>query len=78
MKYNVSKKIDGKWKNFGRIETNKFGNLSLSFRNTQEFKDFITSQGDWVNFALFPAEERIEGGLRKDAGPPKDDSEVPF
>lgn len=53
---NVAKKIDGKWKTFGQIKKNNYGNYQLSFKVTDELlKEFQI--GGWANFALFDKEE---------------------
>lgn len=51
---NVSaKRANGKWFNFGKLKTNQYGNLQLSFKNTPEFKAFVNGSGEWINFSLF-------------------------
>lgn len=57
MKFKVSAKSNNKWRIFGQIKEGKFG-PNLSFRNTQELRDFINSAGDWVNFSLFPDDDK--------------------
>jgi len=53
MEYNLTKKIDGKWVNFGNIKVNQFGNLQASFKNTGELKELVLQGGEWINFAMF-------------------------
>lgn len=58
MNYNATKKIDGKWKTFGRIRKNKWDNLQLSFKNTPEFKALVNSNEEWLNFSLFEEKDK--------------------
>ncbi len=53
--YKVSKKIDEKWKSFGSVKPNKWGNMSLGLHCTAEFKKIIadTPDGEWLNLACF-------------------------
>lgn len=80
--FKVSAKRNGKWWNFGSIKKNQYGNLQLSFKNTQELKEFVNKGGDWLNFSLFEdkpkevdsdTQERLNK-MRQDAA----DSEIPF
>lgn len=59
MNYKVSKKkADGKWWTWGRIKTNQFGNLQLSFKVTDEFKALVNDGSEWLNFSLFDDDEK--------------------
>ena len=53
MNYNVSVKIDGKWRTLGKVAINKFGHPALSFKNSQELKALVNSSAEWLNFSLF-------------------------
>lgn len=81
MNHKVSVKINNKWVNFGKVEVNKFGNLSLSIRNTQDFKDFVNNGGQWLNFALFEdsGDKTTKKPEKAPVAPLFDDSEtIPF
>ena len=56
--YNASAKVNGKWRNFGRIRKNQYGNYQLSFKNTDELKKFINEAGEWLNFSLFEEKDK--------------------
>lgn len=56
--YNVSTKIDGKWRTLGRIKKNQYDNYQLSFKKTDEFMKFINGSGEWLNFSLFEPKEK--------------------
>lgn len=76
--YKVSaKRSDGKWWNFGRIKTNQYGNLSLSFKNTPELREHVLQGGEWLNFSLFEDKPK-EGQPKQEVLPPFNDSEIPF
>jgi hypothetical protein len=78
MNYKVSgkRKDTGKWWTFGNIKTNQYGNLQLSFKNTDEFKKFIEASGDWLNFSLFPDDE--EKKEMQKSTPQTLSDEIPF
>jgi hypothetical protein len=58
MDFKVSaKRPDGKWFNFGRIKEGKYG-PQLSFKNTPELKEHILQGGEWLNFSMFPADDK--------------------
>jgi hypothetical protein len=57
--YKICKKDkEGKWKTFGSVKKNQFGNYSLGIKNTQEFKDLVGSSAEWLNFSLFVEKEK--------------------
>lgn len=52
--YNLSKKIDGKWKTIITIRNDpKYGNLRASAKITPEFRKLIEESGDWLNLSVF-------------------------
>jgi hypothetical protein len=57
--HNLSTKVNGKWRTFGKIAKNKFDNYQASFKVTPELKELIANS-EWVNFSLFPADEKRE------------------
>lgn len=59
MNSNACVKIDGKWKTFGKIRMNKWGNPQLSFKVTPELKDLM-NKNEWLNFSLFEEKEKKE------------------
>lgn len=66
MDHKVSaKKPDGKWWTFGSLKTNQYGNLQLSFKNTDDFKAFVNGSGEWINFSLFEDKPKEEPITRK-------------
>jgi len=81
MNYRVSAKLQtGKWFGFGNIKENKFGNLQLSFKNTQQFKDFVNEGGEWLNFSLFADDEEKKAMQKATPAPAeyKSTDEIPF
>lgn len=59
MNYNLSKKINEKWHNFGKIAENKFGKLQASFKITPELEQLIedSKATGWLNLSCFEAKE---------------------
>jgi hypothetical protein len=81
MNYKVSAKKDGKWLNFGRVQTNKYGNLQLSFKNTTDFKKLVNDGGEWLNFSLFedkPKEGKSTPPAAYDESTFDENEEIPF
>lgn len=54
--FKVAKKVGGKWKTLGNIKLNKFGNMELGLRNSDELREAITAvePGKWINLSIFP------------------------
>ncbi len=74
-KYKVSQKAaDGKWRQFGNVSKNKYGNFSLGMKVTPELRKLLADakEGGWLNFALFE-----DAGERKPAARPEQD-EIKF
>lgn len=66
MNYKMSNKINGKWRNFGSVRTNKYGNLQASFKVTPELLElFHGNEGNWVNFAMFEDKPKDESSAPK-------------
>ncbi len=82
MNHKVSKKIDGKWKSFGNVKENQYGNLSLGLRCTADFKKLVADmeEGKWLNFALFEEDEKqAEQSMQGSSRPsPVLNDEIPF
>lgn len=86
MNFKVSAKLNGKWWTFGSVKTNQYGNLSLSFKNTQQLKDFVNNGGDWLNFSLFddaseeqtPHNQAKQDGYQPSNAPLDLDDSLPF
>jgi len=61
--YTLSAKNSGKWRRYGKLATNKYGNLQASFKVTPEFLSFVQENANgWLNFSAFedkPKEESI-------------------
>jgi hypothetical protein len=63
--YNLSAKgPDGKWQTLGRLQVNKFGNWSVSFKRSDQLVETITGQ-EWTNLAVF--EQRQDRDTSKQA-----------
>lgn len=87
MNFKVSAKLasTSKWWQFGSIKKNQYGNLSLSFKNTQQLKDFVNNGGEWLNFALFEEEQKQTphnqakaDGYQYTPALPDDSQDLPF
>ena len=75
MEYNVTVKVDGKWRTFGSIKKNQWGNLTLGMKKTDEIRKLFEGEG-WVNFSLFKKDDKP-----KQEAPKKDeplDDAIPF
>lgn len=51
---------EGKWKTFGNVKKNQYGNYSLGLKNTPELKALVNSSAEWINFSLFIEKEKPE------------------
>lgn len=59
----------GKWWTFGNIKKNKYDNVQASLRVTPELKALIeANDGKWINFSLFPVDEKREVSQEAQAG----------
>lgn len=69
MDFKLKMKINGEWKEFGRIKENKWGNNQASFK-IQDLKDLIAiherDSKEWVNLSLY--ENNQDGNHAKAKG----------
>jgi hypothetical protein len=85
-KLSAKRADSGKWWIFGNIKKNKYDNVQASLRVTPELKALIeANDGKWVNFSLFPVDEKRdvpeeaqEGIKQLHASVLDDSSEIPF
>lgn len=71
----------GKWWSYGNIKTNQYGKEQASFKlaDLEALVKLHKDQGkEWVNLAMFPAEDKYKDHAKAKGNAYQEDSGAPF